>query len=308
MRRLYILLLILFTFFTSVNLFSQQHPVKKETQKKNPAKKVVKKENEPEEEPDTVKVTFGNIIVNLRTLTGSIKDDRGKWVSSPNRIPFENPDYNNELYKRYKIGYENIRQINIQEIKIDSIPYLAFIIEQDKGFYKDSTHSEFRYYVAADYYLVKASDFRKLWNDSLKLNHEYEATMKADYSGLVGYKDVKLRPKYMTMEINKDLRNRKYTDTAVKTYLQFGMKPVKTKNGKMMRFYYGLAYARTGQPVSPFDFAVFHHRYYETDLELFHRFSRPKALDNLQQVNKKKSKTQKEKKPKDDNDGDNIID
>jgi hypothetical protein len=312
MRKLYILLLLFLAVFAG-HAFAQQHTVKQKPVKKPSAKKEIKKQEEDntEAEPeDTVKVTFGRDLVDLRTLDGWIKDDRDKWVHSPNRIPFENPDYNNQLYTKYKIGYENIRQINIVEIKIDSTPYLAFIIEQDKGFYKDSGNEDFKYYVAADYYLIKASDFITLWNDTLKINQPYEATMKADYSGLVGYKDLKLRPKYMAMEINKDVRNRKFTDTSVKVYLQFGMKPVQNKKGKFMRFYYGLAYARTGEHVSDFDFDIFSKRFYQTDLELFHRFSRPKSLKNLKAENKKEQvkKTEMEKEPVPEKDNDNIVD
>ena len=82
----------------------------------------------------------------------------------------------------------------------------------------------------------------------------------------------------MISEINKDAKNRIYTDTSIKTYLQFGLLPIKTKKGSFMRFYYDLAYARTGQPIPPFDVKIFKQKYYEANLELFHQFSRPKSL------------------------------
>jgi hypothetical protein len=303
---LFVLLLMIFNSTTA----QQKTNNKKQPEKKGvkPKQKPTKLADETEEAPkDTVKVTFGRNIVNLKTFNGWIIDERGKWVSSPNRIPFENPDFNNELYARYKIGFENIRQINIVEVKIDSTPYLAFIIEQDKGFFRDSAKTEFKYYVAADFFLVRPEDFVKLWSDTLKMNRPYEATLRAYYSGLVGYKDVKMRPKYMSLEINKDLRNRKYTDTAVKIYLQFGMKPVQNKKGKFMRFYYGLEYARAGEPVTPFDFNVFRSRYYEASLDLFHKFSRPKSIP-YKKPTKTEIQKKPEKKPDQPKDNDSVVD
>jgi len=268
----------------SISSFGQQVPAKKHVAKKPTPKPAAeadpsseKKDTVPEEK-DTVKVSFGRDIVNLRTLNGWIVDDNKKWVSSPNRIPYTNPDYNNELYTKYPLGSENIKQINIVEVKIDSTPYLAFIIEQDKGRYMDKKDSDFRMFVGADYFLIHPADFLKLWDDSMEMGQPYEVALRSYYSGLVGYRKIELRPKFMSMEINKDIRNSKYTDTTVKIYLQFGFKPIKNKKGKFMRFNYGLAYARTGQPVPHFDFNVFTSRFFETDLELFHRFSRPKSV------------------------------
>jgi hypothetical protein len=251
--------------------------------KKKPVVLEVVKDSIPQKDSivelkDTVKVTFGKNIVNLRTLNGWIKDERGKWVSSPNRIPFSNPEYNNEYYIKYDLGSENIRQLNIVEVNIDSVPYLAVIIEQFKGHYRDRHDSDFHMFVGADFFLVHREDFPLLWNDTMKMKRPYTVNMKAEYSGLVGYKDIKLRPVYMSSEINKDLRNKKYTDTAVKIYLQFGMMPVQNKTGRYMRFNYRLAYARTGQTIPPFDFDNLKHRFYETDLDLFHKFSRPSSL------------------------------
>jgi len=273
-----------FAFAGMLSIYGQTQPAqnKKSAQKKAVPKPVVKDtvaqgDTEPEPE-DTIDVTFGKNIVNLRTFNGWIKDDSGKWVSSPNRIPFTNPEYNNGLYYKYNLGNDNIRQINVVEMKIDGVPYLGIIIEQNKEPYKNHPDSVFRSYVGADYYLIKTEDYRKLWNDKLKMGKPYEVDIKTEYSGLVGYKDIKKRPEYMSSEINKDIRNRVYTDTSVKTYLQFGFLPVKTPKGSFMRFYYGLEYAHEGEPISPFNFNTLKEKYYEVNLDLFHKFARPQGL------------------------------
>jgi len=232
---------------------------------------------EPQQE-DTVEVSFGKNIVNLRTFNGWIKDDKGKWVSSPNRIPYSNPDFNNKLYTRYNLGNDNIRQINVIEMKVDGVPYLGIIFEQYKEVYKNHPDSVFREFIGADYYLVKPEDFIKLWNDKMKMGKPYEVDIKTEYSGLVGYRDIKKRPEYMTSEINKGIRNRIYTDTSVKTYLQFGLLPVKTPKGSFMRFYYVLEYGHEGEALRPFNFNIFQGKYYEAALELFHQFAKPKSL------------------------------
>jgi len=278
----FIILMLAFAGFNAVYAQTQSVHNKNPAKKKEVAKPVVKDtvaqaQDEPEPE-DTVDVSFGKNIVNLRTFTGWVLDDRNKWVSSPNRIPFRNPEYNNKLYYKFDLGNNNIRQINVIEMKIDGMPYLGILIEQYKEVYKNHSDSVFRSYIGADYYLIKAEDFHKLWNDKLKMGKPYEVDLKTYYSGLVGYKDIKKRPEYMSSEINKDLRNRIYTDTTVKTYLQFGFVPVKTPKGSFMRFYYGLAYAHDGEAIRPFDFKVFKEKYYEVNLDLFHKFARPQGL------------------------------
>src|SRR6185437_10353109 len=105
-----LLYLALFVFITIsfATVYGQTKPaaVKKAShsvaKKKVAPKAVVKdtlaqKDTEPEPE-DTIDVWFGKDIVNLRTFDGWILDDKGKWESSPNRIPYSNPEYNNELY------------------------------------------------------------------------------------------------------------------------------------------------------------------------------------------------------------------
>ena len=261
-------------------------------QNKKPANKVVKKkevtkpvvkdtvnQNDIELEPeDTIDVSFGKNIVNLRTFNGWALDDHGKWISSPNRIPFSNPEYNNALYTKYNLGYDNIRQINVIEMKVDGVPYLGILFEQYKEVYKNHPDSIFRSYIGADYFLIKSEDFLKLWNDKMKMGKTYEIDIKAEYSGLVGYRDIKKRPEYIASEINKGVRNRITIDTSVKTYLQFGFLPIKTPKGSFMRFYYVLEYAHQGEAIRPFNFNIFKGKYYEASLDLFHQFAKPKSL------------------------------
>ena len=306
-----LLYFILFGFITinHASVYGQAKPsTAKKTAKKKIAAKTVDKDTsvnkdidaEPE---DTVDVWFGKDIVNLRTFDGWIKDDNGKWVSSPNRIPYRNPEYNNELYYKYNLGYENIRQINVIEMKIDNVPYLGIIIEQNKAPYKDRPDSLFKSYVGADYYLINYADYLKLWKDKMKMGKPYEADIKVAYSGLVGYSDIRKRPQYMSSEINKDIRNREYIDTTVKTYLQFGFIPVATPKGSYMRFNYGLAYAHEGEAIRPFNFNDFDLKYYQVSLDLFHKFARPSSLTAAmkQQATKKTAPAKSKPKPKKSN-------
>jgi len=247
--------------------------------------KLAEKQDTSAEEKDLVKVTFGKNIVNLRVFNGWTHDQQGKWISSPNRIPFSRPDLNNKTFAKYKLGYENIRQINVEEVKIDNEPYFAIIIEQYKEHFHDTIDPRFRCYVGADYYLIKPEDYNALWKDDMKMSQSYQASLKVWYSGLVGYDDIKMRQKYISMEINKDLKYRRFTDTSVKTYLQFGLNPYQNAHGRYMRFFYQLAYAKVGKPVPPFDFKIFNERFYETDMILFDQFCKPRSLP----IDKKKS-------------------
>src|SRR5690242_20532200 len=53
---------------------------------------------------DSVTVEPGRLVSVLNSATGHIKTFKGYWASGQNRIPYEDPDYNNPYYEKYALG------------------------------------------------------------------------------------------------------------------------------------------------------------------------------------------------------------
>lgn len=237
---------------------------------------------------DTLIVSLGPVITSLSQFNGWIKQTNGKWTSSPNRIPFENPEHNNPLYARYKTGTENINNITIQEVRVNNKKYFVVFVEQTKAFLKDSVNYEWKYYTAADYYVVRPEELKHLWPDSLVFNKKYTVNIEASYAGLIGYKDISLRPKFLASEMNVTEKNRLYYDTSVHKFLQLLVYPVKNKKGVHVRFNTALAYATTGKKPAQGDYSIFDNQFYETQFQHFKQFARlQKPAPQPAAVNKK---------------------
>lgn len=223
---------------------------------------------------DTLIVSLGPVVTSLSQMNGWIKLTNGKWASSPNRIPFENPEHNNPLYAKYKVGTENINNITIQEVKVNNKKYNVIFVEQTKAILKDSASYEWKYYTVSDYYVVRPEQLKHLWPDSLVFNRKYTVNIEATYTGLIGYKDISLRPKFLATEMNVTEKNRLYYDTSVHKFLQLLVFPVKTKKGVHVRFNTALAYATTGKRPGEGDYTVFDTQFYESQFQNFKTFAR----------------------------------
>lgn len=237
---------------------------------------------------DTLIVSLGPVITSLSQMNGWIKQTNGKWASSPNRIPFENPEHNNPLYAKYKVGTENINNITIQEVKVNNKKYDVIFVEQTKAILKDSVSFEWRYYTVSDYYVVRPEELKHMWPDSLVFNKKFTINIEAAYAGLIGYKDISLRPKYLATEMNVTEKNKLYYDTSVHKFLQLLVFPVKTKKGVHVRFNTSLAYATTGKRPGEGDYTVFDNQFYESQFPNFKSFARlQKATPQAPPPNKK---------------------
>jgi hypothetical protein len=230
-----------------------------------------------QEEKDSVKVTTLRVVSILSGATGWMKANTGKWISSVNRIPFEDPDFNHEFYEKNLIGTENFKQIRVHEMKVANKSYYAIIVLHTKGYYADVEKQEnWKYFTGADYYLVDKKDFKKVYNDSLKFDQPYTASLHSYYSGTVPYKSDALIGPRIGKDINTNLRTRHLYDTTVFTYFQFVVNPVKDKRGTFARFNLSLAYENSGTEPAEADYSVFESQYYEVPMAKFKTFAKPK--------------------------------
>lgn len=229
-----------------------------------------------EEVKDSLKVSFGGLVTSLQSAQGWIKSNTGKWISSPNRIPYEDPDYNHEFYEKNLIGTENFKQVKVHHIKIDDKSYYAVVVLYTKGYYPNPEVKEnWKYFTGADYYIVSKSDFKKIYNDTLQFGEPYTASLRSYYSGTVPYRGESLLGPRISKDINTNIRTRHLYDTTIHTYFQLGVKPVKDKRGRFMRFNFSLAYAKNGNEPSEADYNLFTYQYYEMAFDRFKAFARP---------------------------------
>jgi hypothetical protein len=250
--------------------FAQEDSSEKIAPNKKPIAKAPQK---PEEVKDSVKVTAGKQVVLLGSAMGWVKSTTGKWLSSPNRIPYEDNDYNNEYYEKYKLGTDNFKQIEVVELKVDNKPYYMLLYKFTRGYYKnDSLKKDWTYHTVADYYVIEKKDFKRFTKESTDFTKPHTVNLRSFYTGTVPYTTGTTLMKRIGQDINNNLITRHLYDTTVHTFFQFALKPVKTKSGTYMRFFTGINYAKGDALPPEADYSFFASQYYQTSYDFFKRF------------------------------------
>ena len=231
----------------------------------------------PKEIKDTLVIKGGQLISSLTTATGYLKMEDGKWGHSPNRIPFDNPLYNDPMYSQYKLGTENFSQININEMKVNGKAYYVLIVQRLKGYFKDKEEIDFKYYLTADYYFFDKKYLSMIYNDSMRTGKFYCTSLPIIYSGEIRHFSNAKMLTQIAFDANNSYRHRHLYDTTVKLYFQFLIHPVKTKNGKAIRLNTALAYAKIGTWPAESNFSNFESQYYQLSPAQLKAFTRPQA-------------------------------
>ena len=254
--------------------FAQDDSLQQEEQPKLQEKKPqTAKTDKPAEVKDSVKVTTGKQVVLLGAAMGWVKSTTGKWISSPNRIPFEDNDFNNEFYEKYLLGLDNFKQIEVLEASVDKKPYYMLLHKYTKGYYKDDKKKEgWTYHNVADYYVIEKKDFKRFMKDSTGFSKPRTVSLRSHYTGSVPYTTGTTLLTRIGKDININLLTRHLYDTTVHTYYQFTLKPVKTKSGTYMRFYTGIGYSKGDALPPEADYSILAQQYYQTSYDYFKRF------------------------------------
>jgi hypothetical protein len=227
---------------------------------------------------DSVKVWIGKQVSSIRYANGYMKQFNGKWAQLPNEIPFDDPDYNNPYYDRYKIGIENFQQISLYQAKIDSLPYYLLFIRYLKGDYKDQENKTgFHTWYMADYYFIKPEAIRNAFPDTVKFGKYFPITLRVWYPGLIPINNMKDLQMKVNWDVNNNLRTAHLYDTTVKPFFRFLTYPFKSpKYGDFVRFNTSLAYARTGEKPAMPSWYIFDTQYYQLTFDKFKLLFRTK--------------------------------
>ncbi|MDQ3071814.1 MAG: hypothetical protein M3Q97_00925 [Bacteroidota bacterium] len=231
-----------------------------------------------EKPADSVKIkepviTWGRQIAYFNTATGRILGTDGKWLSSPNRIPFDDNDYNSEYYDKFKLGTHNFNSISVREIKVDTISYLALIIPYATGYYRDYDGEEkWVNYTNVEYYLVDKAAWQAAWNDSMTTGEKYFASMKVYHLGTFYNKNAANILADMSAHLKEAIMNPPRGIEPLDPYYQIVMWPVKNGNVSLIRFYTFLNYSQPGQPPREPTMAMLDKQHYQAAYSTFKAF------------------------------------
>jgi hypothetical protein len=227
---------------------------------------------------DSVKVVIGKQVSTIAGAWGYMKQTNGRWANAPDKIPFDDPDYNNPLYDKFKVGTENFQQISLYKATIDSMPYYLLFIRYLKGYYKnEETKEGFATYYVADYYFVKRDELKSALPDTVKFGKYFPVTLRAYYPGLIPISNMKDLQLKVNWDVNNNLRTAHLYDTTVKPYVRILTYLFKSpKYGNFVRFNTALAYAKTGRKPAPPTYEIFDSQYYQIPFDKFKLFFRPK--------------------------------
>ncbi len=215
-------------------------------------------------EKDTLHVSIEDVINTLHNGTGWVKNDFGKWVSSPNRIPFEDPDLNNEYYSRYEIGKDNFQEMDLMPVSFQGKKYYSLAVRYMKAIneeQKDKT-KEWKCYPAVEYYIIPKDEIKKLRTLG-PIRENTKVNLKFIYFGSYFCFNQGQFVDKMKKRIEWNITNDHPDDSSVECYFQISLSPKKTKTGTILRLNYSLTYpARDAEPAEP-DYTLFDEQYYE---------------------------------------------
>jgi hypothetical protein len=215
---------------------------------------------------DTLQVRIGNIVSTLSGATGWVKDDFGKWISSPHRIPYEDPDLNNEYYDRTETGKDNFKEMNLLNLSIKGKKFYVLAVRYMRSIHEEKKNGEkeWKCYPAVEYYVIPKEEIKRL-SESIRtpLKDKGSVEMKFLYYGsYFCFSEGQFLFK-MKQRIEWNITEDHSRDSTMESYFQFALVPKSAKAGKTLRLNYGLVYAAVGaRPAEP-DYTLFDEQFYE---------------------------------------------
>ncbi len=216
---------------------------------------------------------MGRTIAVLSGATGYMRTDDGKWASSPNRIPYKNPDYNNPYYFKYPTGEENISEININEIEVLGEPYYLLTVHGIKGAWRDEkTMEDFYTFKACDYYVFHKPYLSRLSPDTLKAGKPYVANLRLLYSGTFRYNSYAQYLDKLDKRVRWNIVWDHPRDSSMNGFFTFTVDPVASRGGTVIHFNQLLSYAPAGEEPEGTGMYIFQEKYYSIPLEKWKKF------------------------------------
>ncbi len=239
--------------------------------------KVAKDSLTKKPEKDTLHVVLGEVFKTLINGNGWVKNDYGKWINSPARIPYEDADLNNVYYNKYEVGKDNFKEMDILPVSIKGKKYYVLAVRFLKAMQeeqKDKT-KEWKCYPAVEYYVLPSEELKKITAHKNVLKENSALNLRFIYFGNYFCFSAAQFKEKMKKRIEWNITNDHPDDSSVDCYFQISLSPKKTKVGTMLRLNYSLTYpAKDNVPADP-DYTLFDEQFYEIPVANWYRFTAP---------------------------------
>jgi|GEM_PF-5286977 len=246
--------------------------------------------------PDSLLSSFGPLLCSLTNATGHILADDGKWYSSPNRIPYMNPEFNNKYYELFKIGTENFTHIDARRMTLNGHKCYLITLERIKSKYGGDEGTPTKFYRVTDYYCIDSGKWQLLHPKGVigLPKQPYAVNIPIMFSGSIAYYSTEpMMFEFIHKDMNFNVRKMHLYDTSVHTYLQLIMLPKKGKDGGSIRFNTALSYAKHGTDIPNDNLIIFDLQYFSLPYASFKIWD-----DCWSQVPTMKAPTKPKPKPK----------
>ncbi len=169
----------------------------------------------------------------ITKATGWAMQNNGKWVSSPNRIPFTDDKTNKSTDPNRKLGQDNFISLELRKIMIKDVQYNVLIKKYHDGVYEfPILHENWKDFVSLDYYVFNSELLSRLFPKEIPFNKKYAINLNAFARGTIKNFD----PKREEDMIVADVQRIMYGESVNDWNLAFAVFPIKNGDKEVVRF------------------------------------------------------------------------
>jgi tetratricopeptide (TPR) repeat protein len=219
--------------------------------------------------------TLSPVQSSITKAKGWAIQNNGKWVSSPNRIPFADEKTNKSKEPSRELGQDNFISLELRKIMIKDKQYNVLIKKYRDGVYEfPILHENWESFNSLDYYVFKSELLSEILPQEIPFNQKYAVNLNAFARGTIRNFDPKREEDMIVADVQEVLSGAKVNDWN----LVLAVYPIKNGDNEVVRFKLIKTFKKAylaSYFVAPDNWSkLFDKTFYEVPLHVFKSFIR----------------------------------
>lgn len=193
-------------------------------------------QTESHQEYETGLVNFSSLSPvqsEITNLTGWAKQDNGRWLSDPNRIPFTDERTNKGLGAERKLGQDNIIALQLRKVMVGNDQYNVLVKKYHDGEFEFPILKEgWRGFKSLDFYVFKSTLLEDILPNDIPFNTEYAVNLNVYARGTIKNYEAKNEDDEIIKAIQRIERSEIINDWNI----VFAVFPIKNGDAEVVRF------------------------------------------------------------------------
>ncbi len=169
----------------------------------------------------------------ITQLTGWAKQDNGRWLSAPGRIPFTDERTNKSTGLERKLGQDNIIALQLRKVMVGNEQYNVLVKKYHDGEYEFPVLREgWRGFKSLDFYVFRSEKLAEILPEEIPFNQEYAVNLNVFVRGTI--KDYEGRNE--DDEIVRTIQSVERGEVVNDWNIVFAVYPIKNEDAEVVRF------------------------------------------------------------------------